>query len=180
MRTRVKDRDRLISKANENLLNTYHHLNKQLESRKGFSAQQWIQFWYKRKITYASPMKRHRCSDSRSKSTHNHTGELIARLTEWTIEESIMLDFLDDFGDVRRHTTYTATFLACWLCVFVLPESEDRFIRLETFEVDTLMARGKTFSLAAPILTGIYRGLNAISKSPKPYFQVLSSDAILI
>ncbi|KNA23094.1 hypothetical protein SOVF_027810, partial [Spinacia oleracea] len=69
-----------------------------------------------------------------------------------------------------RAITYVGAFLSCWLCTFVLPQSEDRLIRPGTFETATLMARGETFSLAVPVLTSIYRGLNSISRNSKPSY----------
>ena len=56
-------------------------------------------------------------------------------------------------------------FLSCWLCAFVLPSEEGNFIRPETFKIASLMASGKRVSLAIPILTSIYHGLNKISNS---------------
>ncbi|KAL2905439.1 Vitamin K-dependent protein C [Bienertia sinuspersici] len=62
----------------------------------------------------------------------------------------------------RRETTYVVSFLSCWYCGFVLLENEDRLIKLGTFKVIVLMARGETFSLVIPVLATIYQGLNVI------------------
>ncbi|KMT03938.1 hypothetical protein BVRB_8g187470 [Beta vulgaris subsp. vulgaris] len=67
----------------------------------------------------------------------------------------------------RRTYTYVAAFTSCWLCTFVLPDSEEWFIRPRTFEIAALIACEKTFSLAVPVLSSVYRGLNAIASAPK-------------
>ena len=68
----------------------------------------------------------------------------------------------------KRENTYIPTFLSCWLCAFVLPKTEEKFIRPGTFEVASLMTSGITFSLAIPMLASIYCGLNGITKVAKP------------
>ncbi|KAL2894867.1 30S ribosomal protein S9, partial [Bienertia sinuspersici] len=45
-----------------------------------------------------------------------------------------------------------------------------RLIKPSTFEIATLIARGRTSSLAIPVLSSIYRGLNIISRSSKPAY----------
>jgi len=68
----------------------------------------------------------------------------------------------------KRESTYLAAFLSCWLCVFVLPEIGEKFIRPSTFEVASMMVSGTTFSMAVPMLASIYHGLNGITKAVKP------------
>ncbi|KAL2933916.1 GATA transcription factor 14 [Bienertia sinuspersici] len=113
---------------------------------------------------------RRRNSNSAPKNTHNPDGVLKDRPTTWIRGESALFDSLGVFGENRRQTTYVAAFLSCWLCAFVLPENDERLIRPSTFEIATLMAQGQTFSLAIPVLASIYRGLNIISRSPKPAY----------
>ncbi|KAH0717403.1 hypothetical protein KY285_013434 [Solanum tuberosum] len=67
-----------------------------------------------------------------------------APLVELGVEES----FKDE--------TYLAAFLACWLCKFVLPNKKADCIRASVFKVASLMAHGKIFSLAVPVLASIY------------------------
>ncbi|KAL2943460.1 Tropomyosin-1 [Bienertia sinuspersici] len=104
------------------------------------------------------------------KSTHNPSGKLADPPSEWSTKELHLFNSLGIEAEGKRETTYVAAFLSCWLCVFVLPENEDRLIRPGTFEVAVLMARGETFSLAIPVLASIYRGLNVISRSPNPSY----------
>ena len=68
-------------------------------------------------------------------------------------------------ADVKK--TYLATFLACWLCKFVLPWGSVNLIRHGVFKVASRMAQGETFSLTIPALASIYNGLNEIACSSK-------------
>ncbi|KAL2922228.1 Tropomyosin [Bienertia sinuspersici] len=129
------------------------------ESKKGVSAQQWVDFWCKRSTSYSAPV-----------TTHNPSGKLADPPLEWSTKELHPFNSLGIEAEGKRQTTYVAAFLSCWLCVFVLPKNEDRLIRPGTFEVAVLMARGETFNLAIPVLASIYRGLNVISRSPNPSY----------
>ncbi|KAL2895349.1 E3 ubiquitin-protein ligase TRIM71 [Bienertia sinuspersici] len=153
-----------------NFIPAYHYFAKQPGSKKGVFVRQWVKYWYKGEINYASPMKRRRNSNSAPKHTNNPDGVLKDRPTTWTRGESALFDSLGIFGESRRQTTYVAAFLSCWLCAFVLPENDERLIRPSTFEMATLMTRGQTFSLAIPVLASIYRGFNVISRSSKPVY----------
>ena len=68
----------------------------------------------------------------------------------------------------KRESTYLVAFLSCWLHVFALLETGERFIHPGTFETAHLMASGSTFSLAIPVLGSIYCGLNEITNALKP------------
>ncbi|KAL2902555.1 Protein MAIN-LIKE 2 [Bienertia sinuspersici] len=161
---------RRIPKAYESLLAAYRQIVQCPDSKKGVSAQQWVDFWFKRSILYSSPVKRKRYTSAPPKSTHNPSGKLADPPSKWSTKELHLFNSLGIEVEGKRETTYVAAFLSCWLCVFVLPENEDRLIRLGTFEVAVLMARGETFSLAIPVLASIYRGLNVISRSPNPSY----------
>uniref|UniRef100_A0A6N2KY82 Aminotransferase-like plant mobile domain-containing protein n=1 Tax=Salix viminalis TaxID=40686 RepID=A0A6N2KY82_SALVM len=47
---------------------------------------------------------------------------------------------------------YLAAFLSCWICKFVFPSKDVGFIRPSTFKVASMMAAGRQFSLAIPVL----------------------------
>ncbi|KAL2905365.1 Telomerase reverse transcriptase [Bienertia sinuspersici] len=149
---------------------SYRQIVQHPESKKGVSAQQWVDFWCKRSISYNAPVKRKRYTGAPLKSTHNPSGKLADPPSEWSTKELHLFNSLGIEVEGKRETTYVAAFLSCWLCVFVLPENENRLIRPGTFEVAVLMARGETFSLAIPVLASIYRGLNVISRSPNPSY----------
>jgi len=82
------------------------------------------------------------------------------------------LDVLRGLGVLKekRKSTYLAAYLSCWLYVFALLETGDQLIRAETFEADSLMASGRTFSLAVPVLASLYCGLNGIAYTAKPSY----------
>ena len=48
----------------------------------------------------------------------------------------------------------------------MLPSEDLNTIRPGTFKVASLMAIGRPFSLAIPVLTSLYRGLNRLARSP--------------
>ena len=52
-------------------------------------------------------------------------------------------------ADVKK--TYLATFLACWLCKFVLSWGGVNLIRPRVFKVASRMAQDETFSLVVPV-----------------------------
>ncbi|KAH0642086.1 hypothetical protein KY285_032951 [Solanum tuberosum] len=57
-----------------------------------------------------------------------------------------------------------ATFLSCWLCIFVLLTKEGGFIRLGVLRNAYHLACGRRVSLAIPVLSSINKCLNVISK----------------
>ncbi|KMT11782.1 hypothetical protein BVRB_5g104850 [Beta vulgaris subsp. vulgaris] len=170
MRARDKEGRRLLSQACEILFVVYHTLTKDAHSRKGVSTQSWIDFWCKQKRVHKEPTKRRRYSESRPKFTANPSVNIETQPIVWEKAESDMFNLLGLKGVNRRTNTYVAAFISCWLCTFVLPDSEERLIRPSTFEIVVLMACGHTFSLAIPVLSSIYRGLNAIASAPKPAY----------
>ncbi|XP_057248944.1 uncharacterized protein LOC130590498 [Beta vulgaris subsp. vulgaris] len=122
------------------------------------------------KRVHKEPTKRRRYSESRPKFTANPSVNIETQPIVWEKAESDMFNLLGLKGVNRRTNTYVAAFISCWLCTFVLPDSEERLIRPSTFEIAVLMACGHTFSLAVPVLSSIYRGLNAIASAPKPAY----------
>ncbi|KAH7852590.1 hypothetical protein Vadar_026820 [Vaccinium darrowii] len=70
--------------------------------------------------------------------------------------------------EAQQDVVHLAAFLTCWLCKIVLPMGSSELIRPGVFKVAAMMARGKNFSLAVPVLASIYRGLNNIAQSPMP------------
>ncbi|XP_074288215.1 uncharacterized protein LOC141613382 [Silene latifolia] len=158
---------RVIPRACHFLLVVYHRLKMQ-SGGKGVTSQQWIEFWCKRSHVYKMPLKRRRESKNPPKFTGNPSGKIDPKPLVWTAEEAKIFESLGIVHESRKQTTYRRPSYHLWLCNFVLPESEDRLIRPETFEVASLVARGEVFSLAPPVLASIYRGLNMISTSPKP------------
>ncbi|KAL2937172.1 3 4-dihydroxy-2-butanone 4-phosphate synthase [Bienertia sinuspersici] len=127
---------------------------------KGVSVQLWVDFWFKRSISYSAPVKRKRYTGFPPKSIHNPSGKLEDQPLEWLTKELDLFNSLGIKVEGSLEITYVVAFLSCWLCVFVLPENENRLIRPGTFEVAILIERGETYSIAIAVLASIYRGLN--------------------
>lgn len=81
-------------------------------------------------------------------------------------EEKVFADM--GLEDNLKQEVHLATFLSCWLCIFVFPGRKGSYIRPRTFKIASRMARGDVFSLVVPVLASIYNGLNQISSSVDP------------
>ncbi|KAK9672225.1 hypothetical protein RND81_12G085800 [Saponaria officinalis] len=160
--------NRMIPESCTCLFAAFRRLLKRPSAKGRVSAQQWIEFWFKREMTYDLPSKKRKRTGP-PKSTDNSSGGLQTPSPGWIQEELNLFSRLGVDNGMRART-YTAAFLSCWLCLFVLPQNEDGAIRLGTFEVASLMAEGRTFSLAVPTLASIYRGLNELVASLNPRF----------
>jgi len=95
---------------------------------------------------------------------HNPSGHIDSNFLPRTDEENAPFVELD-VEESLRDDTNLAAFFACWLCKFVLPNKKVNHVRASVFKVASLMAHGKKFSLAVPVLASIYRGLKEISTS---------------
>ncbi|KAK4385670.1 hypothetical protein Sango_2691000 [Sesamum angolense] len=102
----------------------------------------------------------------RPKSTHNPLGD-IAIHERWSTAEEALFAKLS-IERCLKEEVYLAAYLACWLCVFVLPSKDVNSIRPSTFKMLSLVANGRRVNLAIPVLASIYEGLNTIATSPKP------------
>ena len=133
------------------------------------SIDDWIQFWFKgdTKYTFKKPRSRKYKSATRPKLTQNPTGNIDEPRERTQLEERVLRNLW--IRSAYRDGTHLAAFLDCWLCVFVLPTSEVNIIRLGTFKVASFLAKGRAHSLAVPVLASIYRGLNSISESSRPW-----------
>ncbi|KAL0358132.1 UNVERIFIED_CONTAM: hypothetical protein Scaly_1498900 [Sesamum calycinum] len=67
-----------------------------------------------------------------------------------------------------KEEVYLVAYLACWLCVFVLPGKDVNSIRPSTFKIASFMAKCRRVNLAIPVLASMYEGLNIVATSPKP------------
>ncbi|KAL0396595.1 UNVERIFIED_CONTAM: hypothetical protein Scaly_0107900 [Sesamum calycinum] len=100
----------------------------------------------------------------RPKSTHNPLGD-IATHERWSTAEDALFAKLCIERSLKEEV-YLAAYLACWLCLFVLPGNDVNSIRPSTFKMASLMANGRRVNLAIPVLASIYEGLNTIATSP--------------
>ena len=118
------------------------------------------------------PLRRPKRS-CRPKQTYNPDSSF-GKAHAWSLKEK------GGFADLEVQEglceeTYFAALLSCWLCIFVLLSEDLNTIRLGTFKVASLMAIGRPFSLAIPVLTSLYRGLNSLAHS-----SVVSSSKVCL
>ncbi|XP_071921364.1 uncharacterized protein [Coffea arabica] len=78
-----------------------------------------------------------------------------------TKDFNVSFDTLDIPGSLRKET-YIVAFIACWICKFLLPSKKVDRIPPSVFKVACLMATGKRFCLAIPVLASIYHRLREI------------------
>ncbi|KAK6128210.1 hypothetical protein DH2020_038044 [Rehmannia glutinosa] len=160
---------RFLPRSCSYLLHDYHYLRKILNG--GQSSQvpisEWIRFWSKKLTKYNKPPPRtEKKRVARPKSTYNPLGNLDVH-GEWSPAEKASFSKIN-IKESLREETYLAAFLACWLCVFVLPNDDINMIRPSTFKMAGIMASGRTVGLAIPVLASIYKGLNKIAGSSRP------------
>ncbi|KAL0402723.1 UNVERIFIED_CONTAM: hypothetical protein Slati_4302200 [Sesamum latifolium] len=102
----------------------------------------------------------------RPKSTHNPLGDITTH-KRWSTAEEALFEKLCIEENLKEEV-YLAAYLACWLCTFVLPGKDANSIRPSTFKMESMMVNGRRVSLAIPVLTSIYEGLNIIASSSRP------------
>ncbi|KAL0291517.1 UNVERIFIED_CONTAM: hypothetical protein Sradi_7023500 [Sesamum radiatum] len=130
------------------------------------SIDKWVKFWTKKTTKYhPSPLHKEK-KTVRPKSTHNPLGD-IAIHERWSTAEDALFAKLCIERSLKEEV-YLAAYLACWLCVFVLPGKDVNSIRPSTFKMTSLMANGGRVNLAIPVLVSIYEGLNTVATSSKP------------
>ncbi|KAL0291973.1 UNVERIFIED_CONTAM: hypothetical protein Sangu_3258900 [Sesamum angustifolium] len=135
-------RERFIPCSNEYLLYAYHLLQSADDNR----------CYHKKTV--------------RPKSTHNPLGD-IAIHERWSTTEEALFAKLCIKRSLKEEV-YLVAYLACWVCVFILPGKDVNSIRSSTFKIASLMANGRRVNLAIPVLVSIYEGLNTVATSPKP------------
>ncbi|XP_040369571.1 uncharacterized protein LOC121051359 [Rosa chinensis] len=144
----------------------YHKLCKESQGQK-VKITSWIRYWYRGALRYKRPPnKSTRNKRDPPPNVFNPSG----RIHEIRQRTSADLAVFEDLGvegeDIEP--TYLAAFLACWLCLFVLPGDNTGLIRPGVFKVASKMSQGVQFCLAVPVLASIYQGLNEISVSSDP------------
>ncbi|KAK6153625.1 hypothetical protein DH2020_013264 [Rehmannia glutinosa] len=160
---------RFLPRSCDYLLYAYHHLRKIVNG--GQSSQvpisEWIRFWSKKLTKYNKPPPRtEKKRVARPKSTYNPLGNLDVH-GEWSPAEKASFSKIS-IKESLREETYLAAFLACWLCVFVLPNDDLNMIRPSTFKMAGIKTSGRRVGLVVPVLASIYKGLNKIAGSSRP------------
>nr|TKS09069.1 uncharacterized protein D5086_0000097120 [Populus alba] len=95
-------------------------------------------------------------------------GDHVMTLQDWSRVRSSK--FIHPFKELNvpshiQDEVYLAAFLSYWLCKFVFPSKDVGFIRPSTFKVASMMAAGRQFSLAIPVLASIFKGLKEVQSA---------------
>ncbi|KAL0309075.1 UNVERIFIED_CONTAM: hypothetical protein Sradi_5849800 [Sesamum radiatum] len=125
-----------------------------------------VKFWSKKTIKYHLSPPHKEKKTIRPKSTHNPLGD-IAIQERWSTTEETLFAKLYIEKSLKKEA-YLAAYLACWFCVFALPNKDVNSVRPSTFKMASLMASGRRVNLAIPVLASTYEGLNTVATSPKP------------
>nr|GLL20301.1 uncharacterized protein LOC105964676 [Ipomoea trifida] len=152
------------------LLAAFHHLSNQEVDSPHVCVSQWVEFWCRKSQRYQAPPARKETKGRRSrpKATYNPSG-IIDAFEGWSSVSDAPFETLG-LPRIQEEEIYLAAFLACWLCVFVLPSTPSHVIRPETFRMACIMAQGRRVCLAVPVLASIYHGLNLVSRAISPGF----------
>ncbi|XP_051131227.1 uncharacterized protein LOC127251539 [Andrographis paniculata] len=164
-----KEDRKLVPRSCRYLLHAYHLLRSRDKGRRGVRTTDWISFWCEKTVKYERPQIRRGKESTRSSrpdATYNPTGEIGAHEPWSKAQESSFAKL--KVGREHLEETFLAAFLSCWLCIFVLPLDDVGLIRPSTFKMASVLASGFPVSLAIPVLTSIYRGLNQIADSSCP------------
>ncbi|XP_071907750.1 uncharacterized protein [Coffea arabica] len=162
--TRDKEGKPLLPESCRHLFSAYYHL---WTNDQGVWMKDWIRFWFKGEARYRAPPNRanRRKTTSKPKMTYNPSGSVEPYDLADTNDFNVPFDILGIPESLRKET-YIAAFIACWICKFLLPSKKVDRIRPSVFKVACLMATGKRFYLAIPVLASIYHGLREIVHAP--------------
>nr|TKS15458.1 hypothetical protein D5086_0000034950 [Populus alba] len=110
--------------------------------------QDWVDFWFRDDLRYKVPFSVGKSSGSNK--TNYPSGSIDKSRVRFS-------KFIHPFKELNvpshiQDEVYLAAFLSCWLCKFVFPSKDVGFIRPSTFKVASMMAAGRQFSLAIPVL----------------------------
>ncbi|KAL0293155.1 UNVERIFIED_CONTAM: hypothetical protein Sangu_3243900 [Sesamum angustifolium] len=157
-------RERFIPRSCKYLLYAYYLLQSADDNRcSHVSIDKWVKFGSKKTTKYHPPPPRKEKKTVRPKSTHNPLGDIAIHERWSTAEEALFAKLCIERS--LKEEVYLAAYLACWLCIFVLPSKDVNSIRPSTFKMASLMANGQRVNLAIPVLASIYEGLNTIATS---------------
>ncbi|KAL0331645.1 UNVERIFIED_CONTAM: hypothetical protein Sangu_1710000 [Sesamum angustifolium] len=113
-------REIFIPRSSKYLLYAYHLLQSADDNQcSRLSIDKWVKFWSKKTTKYHPSPPRKEKKMVQPKSTHNPLGD-IAIHERWSIAEEALFAKLGIERSLKEEV-YLAAYLACWLCVFVLP-----------------------------------------------------------
>ena len=149
------------------LFAAFHHLSLKLGGSHLVTTAAWVKFWFRGESKYQKLLTRRLIKrNARGKQSHNPSGKIDASRI-LTKKDEAPFNVLK----VERtliEETWLAALISCWLCEFALHDGEPNLIKPGFFKSASVMARGKRYCLAIPILAMIYRDLNEIVFSKTP------------
>uniref|UniRef100_A0A2N9G486 D-ribulose kinase n=1 Tax=Fagus sylvatica TaxID=28930 RepID=A0A2N9G486_FAGSY len=130
---------------------------------------EWVGFWFRGSVRYPKPPNRRSSKRLvRGKLSHNPCGIITTHRNQCRTEDEETPFGILKVLEKAKEETWLAALLSCWLGEFVFLGKEANLIRLGIFKVASLIARGKKYCLAVPVLATIYKGLNDIASSSVP------------
>nr|GLL37515.1 zinc finger BED domain-containing protein RICESLEEPER 2-like [Ipomoea trifida] len=107
----------------------------------GLAHSWWITPTWRSRYQVPPARKETKGRRSRPKATYNPSG-VIDAFEGWSSVSDAPFVTLG-IPRIQEEEIYLAAFLACWLCVFVLPSTPSNAIRSETFRMACIMAQGR-------------------------------------
>ncbi|KAL0340153.1 UNVERIFIED_CONTAM: hypothetical protein Sradi_4532100 [Sesamum radiatum] len=107
------------------------------------------------------------------------TGEFRYTKGYWEWTEDVLSRCEDRLRHLKEEV-YLVAYLACWLCVFVLPGKDVNSIRPSTFKMASLMVNGRRVNLAILVLASIYEGLNTVELLQTSRYESLFSYPVCL
>ena len=131
--TTNKNGDLFLPSCCRHLFLAYHNLRKEVKGKQGVKITAWIRYWYKGSKRYQRPPRKITRDRNAPKETYNPSGTLLGLQKRTSKELEVFEDL--QVADEDVESTYLAAFLACWLCLFVLPEDDTGLIRPAVLKV---------------------------------------------
>ncbi|KAG5222370.1 Plant mobile domain family [Salix suchowensis] len=150
-----------LPKSCKYLFIAFHKECQTIDGDHVMTLQDWVDFWFRDDLRYKVPFPVGKSSG------FNKTNYPSGSIDKSRVRSS---KFICPFKELNvpshiRDEVYLAAFLSCWLCKFVFPSKDVGFIRPSTFKVASMMAAGRQFSLAIPVLASIFKGLKEVQSA---------------
>jgi hypothetical protein len=147
-----------LPKSCKYLFIAFHKECQTIDGNHVMTLQDWVDFWFRDDLRYKVPF-----------SVGNSSGSNKTTYPSGSIDKSRLHSskFIHPFKELNvpfhiQDEVYLTAFLSCWLCKFVFPSKDVGVIRFSTFKVASMMAVGRQFSLAIPVLASIFKGLKEV------------------
>ncbi|KAL0325002.1 UNVERIFIED_CONTAM: hypothetical protein Sradi_5069500, partial [Sesamum radiatum] len=121
-------RERFISCSSKYLFYAYHLLQSVDDNRcSHVSIDKWVKLWSKKTTKYHPPPPRKEKETIRPKLTYNPLGDMAIHEKWSTAKEALFAKLCIERS--LKEEVYLTAYLACWLCMFILPGKDINSIR---------------------------------------------------